>query len=75
MGALYVLRRRTLRNELKDQQDLVIEMELFHGTGKTPPNEIYDGEYGFDMTFCTSCENGIAFRDQNFDPYHMHSIS
>jgi poly [ADP-ribose] polymerase 10/14/15 len=50
----YAFRRRTLQQELIDKPNLQIEMELFHGTRTTPPNEIYNGEYGFDMTYCTS---------------------
>ena len=30
---------------------LVNEMDLFHGTGDTPPTRIYDSEEGFDMRF------------------------
>ncbi|CAF4021667.1 unnamed protein product [Adineta steineri] len=50
----YAFRRRTLRQELSDKPDLQIEMELFHGTRATLPSEIYNGEYGFDMSYCTS---------------------
>ena len=31
----------------------VNEMELFHGTSSTPPEEIYMSEEGFDMRFCS----------------------
>ncbi|CAM4972324.1 unnamed protein product [Rotaria socialis] len=50
----YALRRRILQQELSNKPNLQIEMELFHGTRAAPPKEIYNGEYGFDMTFCTS---------------------
>ncbi|CAF1286160.1 unnamed protein product [Adineta steineri] len=50
----YAFRRRTLRQELSDKPNLQIEMELFHGTRATLPSEIYNGEYGFDMSYCTS---------------------
>ncbi|CAF3859058.1 unnamed protein product [Rotaria sp. Silwood1] len=56
----YALRRRTLQQELSNKPNLQIEMELFHGTRTAPPNEIYNGEYGFDMTFCTSGLWGIG---------------
>jgi poly [ADP-ribose] polymerase 10/14/15 len=35
-------------------------MELFHGTRNTPPSEIYDGEHGFDTTFCSAGLWGIG---------------
>jgi poly [ADP-ribose] polymerase 7/11/12/13 len=44
--------------------DLQIELDLFHGTKDTPPNEIYLGEYGFDMTF--SGEHGMWGRGTYF---------
>jgi hypothetical protein len=56
----YAFRRRILQQELSDKPNLQIEMELFHGTRTAPPNEIYDGEYGFDMTYCTSGLWGIG---------------
>ncbi|CAF1460501.1 unnamed protein product [Rotaria sordida] len=56
----YAFRRRTLQRELSNKPDLQIEMELFHGTRMTPPSEIYNGEFGFDMTFCTSGLWGIG---------------
>jgi uncharacterized membrane protein len=34
-------------------------MELFHRTRNTLPSEIYNGAYGFDMTFSTSGMWGI----------------
>jgi hypothetical protein len=40
--------------------NLQIEMELFHGTRATTPKEVYNGEYGFDMTFSTSGMWGIG---------------
>jgi hypothetical protein len=50
----YAFRRQTLQQELSNKPNLQIEMELFHGTRNTIPHEIYDGEYGFDSTFCSS---------------------
>lgn len=50
----YAFSRRTLRQQLIEKPDLEIEMELFHGTRATPPSEIYSGDCGFDMRFCTS---------------------
>ena len=49
----YTFRRRELRKELSHLPQLQIEMKLFHGTSKTSPEEVYDGEYGFAMTFST----------------------
>ncbi|CAF1389555.1 unnamed protein product [Didymodactylos carnosus] len=56
----YAFRRRTLQQELNNQPNLHIEMELFHGTKSTLPSEIYNGEYGFDMTFSTKGMWGIG---------------
>ena len=56
----YALRRQTLQRELSHKPDLQIEMELFHGTRNTIPSEVYNGEYGFDMTFCTDGLWGIG---------------
>jgi O-acetyl-ADP-ribose deacetylase (regulator of RNase III) len=56
----YAFRRRTLQQELSNKPDLQIEMELFHGTRAALPSEIYNGEYGFDMTYCTSGLWGIG---------------
>ena len=40
------------RTMLKEKNNgLVNEMDLFHGTGDTPPMKIYDSEEGFDMRF------------------------
>ncbi|CAF1528054.1 unnamed protein product [Adineta steineri] len=50
----YAFRRRTLRQELSNKPNLQIEMELFHGTRATLPSEIYNGECGFDLSYCTS---------------------
>ncbi|CAF4845211.1 unnamed protein product [Rotaria sp. Silwood1] len=56
----YVFRRRELRKELSIMPNLQIEIELFHGTRTTPPSEIYNGEYSFDMTYSTSGMWGIG---------------
>ncbi len=47
----YAFRRRMLQQQLIDKPNLQIEMELFYGTRETHPNEIYNGEYGFDVAF------------------------
>ena len=36
------------------------EETLFHGTGKTPPHYIFNGDVGFDMRFCSAGMWGIA---------------
>jgi poly [ADP-ribose] polymerase 10/14/15 len=56
----YAFCRRTLQRELNNTSNLQIEMELFHGTGTTLPSEIYNGQYGFDMTFSTKGLWGIG---------------
>ncbi|CAF3315824.1 unnamed protein product [Rotaria sp. Silwood2] len=66
MWSHYAFRRRELKKELRSKPNLQIEMELFHGTRSTLPSEIYNGEYGFDMTFSTSGMWGIgAYFAQN----------
>ncbi|CAF4040976.1 unnamed protein product [Rotaria sordida] len=60
MWSHYAFRRRELKKELHLMPNLQIEMELFHGTNNTQPSEVYNGEYGFDMTFCTSGKWGIG---------------
>ncbi|CAF1081273.1 unnamed protein product, partial [Didymodactylos carnosus] len=60
MWSHYAFRRQQLKKELCLKPNLQIEMELFHGTRTTPPNEVYNGEYGFDMTFSTSGMWGIG---------------
>ena len=60
MWSHYVFRRQQLQKELSLKPNLQIEQELFHGTRSTPPNEIYNGEYGFDMTYSTSGLWGIG---------------
>jgi hypothetical protein len=39
-----------LQNDLGGERPTV--QELFHGTGRTPPHMIYNGQEGFDMRFC-----------------------
>ncbi|CAF3647844.1 unnamed protein product [Rotaria sp. Silwood1] len=56
----YAFHRRELKKELCLTPNLQIEMELFHGTRSTLPSEIYNGEYGFDMTFSTSGMWGLG---------------
>ncbi|CAF1335398.1 unnamed protein product [Didymodactylos carnosus] len=56
----YSFRRRKLKEDFCDKSDLQIEMELFHGTRTTPPSEVYNGEYGFNITFSTSGMWGIG---------------
>ena len=56
----YAFRRQTLQKELSNKPNLQIEMELFHGTRATLPSEVYNGEYGFDMTYCTSGLWGVG---------------
>ncbi|CAF3966394.1 unnamed protein product [Rotaria sordida] len=56
----YAFRRRQLKKELQNLPNLQIEMELFHGTNSTEPSEIYNGDCGFDMRFCTSGMWGIG---------------
>ena len=56
----YAFRRRELQKELRHMPYLQIEMELFHGTSKTLPSEVYHGEYGFDMTFSTAGMWGVG---------------
>ena len=60
MWSHYAFRRRELTKELHNMPNIQIERELFHGTKNTQPSEIYSGEYGFDMTFCTSGSWGIG---------------
>ncbi|CAF1327135.1 unnamed protein product [Rotaria sordida] len=60
MWSHYAFLRRELKKELHLMPNLQIERELFHGTNNTQPSEIYSGEYGFDMTFCTSGRWGIG---------------
>ena len=50
----YAFRHQQLKKELSLIPNLQIEMELFYGTRTTPPSEIYNGEYGFNMTFSSS---------------------
>eukprot|EP00900_Chrysochromulina_parva_P001217 jgi/Chrpa1/11096/Chrysochromulina_OHIO_Genome00022610-RA len=47
-----------LQNDLGGERPMV--QELFHGTGSTPPHEIYSGQEGFDMRFCNQGMWGIA---------------
>ena len=47
-----------LQNDLGGERPMV--QELFHGTGKTPPHTIYNGQEGFDMRFCDQGLWGIA---------------
>ncbi|CAF2647099.1 unnamed protein product [Rotaria sp. Silwood2] len=56
----YAFRHLELKKELNHMPNLQIEMELFHGTRATLPSEIYNGEYGFDMTYSTSGMWGIG---------------
>lgn len=56
----YVFQRRTLQQTLTHKSNEEIEMELFHGTRKTPPDEIYNGDCGFDMRFSTNGLWGIG---------------
>jgi O-acetyl-ADP-ribose deacetylase (regulator of RNase III) len=56
----YAFRRREIKNDLSLKPNLQIEMELFHGTRTTPPNEVYNGDCGFDMRFSTSGMWGIG---------------
>ncbi|CAF1222657.1 unnamed protein product [Adineta steineri] len=56
----YAIRRRELKKELRAMPNLQIELELFHGTRNTPPSEVYNGDYGFDMTFTSSGLWGIG---------------
>jgi len=56
----YAFRHRELKRELSLKTNLQIEMELFHGTRATLPSEVYNGEYGFDMTYSTSGMWGIG---------------
>ncbi|CAF4499155.1 unnamed protein product [Rotaria socialis] len=56
----YAFRRRELKKELCSIPDKEIEMELFHGTRTTLASEVYNGEYGFDMTYSTSGMWGIG---------------
>ena len=37
----------------RKEAERVNEMELFHGTSSTPPEDIYMSEEGFDMRFCS----------------------
>ncbi|CAF0810911.1 unnamed protein product [Adineta steineri] len=60
MWSHYAFRRRELKKDVYAIPNLQIEMELFHGTKATPPSEIYNGEFGFDMTFSTSGMWGIG---------------
>ncbi|CAF3954733.1 unnamed protein product, partial [Rotaria magnacalcarata] len=60
MWSHFAFRRRELKKELRLKPSLQVEMELFHGTNTTPPTEIYNGEYGFDLTFSTSGMWGIG---------------
>ena len=60
MWSHYAFRRQQLKKELSMKPNLQIEMELFHGTRATLPSEIYNGEYGFDMTYSTSGLWGIG---------------
>jgi hypothetical protein len=49
------------RNILHKKRNGVInEYQLFHGTRQNPPANIYNGEHGFDMRYCTSGMWGIA---------------
>lgn len=34
--------------------DAAVEMDLFHGTSSTPPNQVYLSEYGFDFRLSSS---------------------
>ena len=47
-----------LQNDLGGERPTV--QELFHGTGRTPPHMIYNGQEGFDMRFCDQGMWGIA---------------
>ena len=60
MWSHYAFRRRELKKDLRGMPNLEIEMELFHGTRAAPPSEIYNGEYGFDLTYSTSGMWGIG---------------
>ncbi|UJR19316.1 hypothetical protein I4U23_022445 [Adineta vaga] len=59
----YTFRYRTLQQELSHRPDFEIEKELFHGTGTAAPRQIYEGEHGFDFTFCEKglWGNGLYF--------------
>jgi hypothetical protein len=47
-----------LQNDLGGERPTV--QDLFHGTGRTPPHMIYNGQEGFDMRFCDQGMWGIA---------------
>ncbi|CAF0866295.1 unnamed protein product [Adineta steineri] len=60
MWSHFAFRHRELKKKLRNMPNLEIEMELFHGTRHTLPSEIYNGEYGFDMTYCTAGMWGVG---------------
>ncbi|CAF4147582.1 unnamed protein product, partial [Adineta steineri] len=60
MWSHYASRRQQLKKDLCLTPNLEIEMELFYGTRTTPPREVYNSEYGFDVTFTTSGPLGIG---------------
>ena len=42
------------RNRIGKFKGCINEKDLFHGSGKNDPKNIYDSEIGFDMRFCSS---------------------
>lgn len=70
---LYCVQRAMLQNDHGGAPPT--ELELFHGTGRTEPHRIFNGQEGFDMRFCTQGMWGVAsyFAEQasysNHDKY------
>jgi len=53
------------------------ELQLFHGTSETDPNEIYNGEYGFDICFSRNglWGRGIYFaEDASYSADYAHKL-
>ena len=48
----YILELESIKQRVK--KDIEYERFLFHGTRKTPPDEIYNGQFGFDMRYSNS---------------------